>query len=163
MPACNTHEASRIVFAPEDTLYGAMTDLDRVRTWLLPEGEQICIETFDLRPGGRFRVSFGSSGECPVQAINGRFVDIVRDQQIVQIVELESPVRGFTGAIRIIWSLEDVPEGTCLRLVARDTPPGLDAEWLTRQFEATLDRLALLVERMPSASIIYSEAGAQPC
>jgi predicted RNA-binding protein with RPS1 domain len=56
-----------------------------------------------------------------------------------------------------------VPEGTCLRLAAQDTPPGVDTEWLTRQFELTLDRLALLVERLPSASIIYSEAGARPC
>lgn len=163
MPACNTQEASRIVFAPEEAVYGAMTDLDQIRVWLLPDGEDICIETFDLRPGGRFRVSFGRGGDCPVQAINGRFIDIVRDQQIVQALELESPLRGFTGTMRIIWSLEDVPEGTCLRLTACDTPPGLDAEWLIGQFEATLDRLGLLIERMPSASIIYSEAGARPC
>ena len=163
MPACNTYEASRIVFAPEDTIYGAMTDLDQVRLWLLPDGGDIDIDKFDLRPGGRFRIAFGGSEDCPVQAVTGRFVDIVRDLQIVQAVELESPLRGFTGTMRLIWSLEDVPQGTCLRLVARDTPPGLDAEWVTRQFEATLDRLALLVERMPSASIIYSEAGARPC
>jgi uncharacterized protein YndB with AHSA1/START domain len=163
MPACNTYEASRIVFAPEDTLYGAMTDLDKLALWLLPDGEDMKVEQFDLRPGGRFRVVFALGGDCPVQAINGRFVDIVRDQQIVQAVELESVLRGFSGTMRIIWTLEDIPEGTCLRLVAKDVPPGLDKDWLVPQFEAALDRLGLLVERMPSASIIYSEAGARPC
>ncbi len=163
MPACNPYEASRIVFAPEDTIYGAMTDLDQLSLWLLPDGEDIRIDKFDLRPGGTFRIAFARGDECPVQAINGRFVDIVSDQQIVQILELESALQGFAGTMRIAWNLDDVPEGTCLRIVARDTPPGLDAEWLTRQFEATLDRLASLVERMPSASIIYSEAGAKPC
>jgi uncharacterized protein YndB with AHSA1/START domain len=163
MPACHTHEASRIVFAPEDTLYDAMTDVGQLPVWLLPDGDDFRIETFDLRPGGRFRVVLEATDDYPVLAVNGRFVDIVQDQQIVQVVELESPVRGFAGAMRIIWSLEDVPEGTCLRLAARDVPPGLDAEWLISQFEAALDRLALVVERMPSASIIYSEAGARPC
>jgi len=163
MPACNTHEASRIVFAPEDTLYDAMTDGSQLGQWLLPEAEGIRIDAFDLRPGGRFRFALEAADDCAVLAVNGRFVDMVQDQQIVQIVELESPLRGFAGTMRIIWSLEDVPEGTCLRLAARDVPPGLDADWLTRQFEAALDRLALLVERMPSASIIYSEAGARPC
>ncbi|MBB39581.1 MULTISPECIES: SRPBCC domain-containing protein [Hyphomonas] len=163
MPACKTHEASRIVFAPEDTLYGAMTDLDQLALWLLPDGEDMRIDKFDLRPGGTFRVSFGRDGDCPVEAINGRFIDIISDQQIVQILELDSALQGFTGTMRVTWSLEDVAEGTCLRIVADDTPPGLDADWLVRQFELTLDRLATLVERMPSASIIYSEAGAQPC
>lgn len=163
MPACNTYEASRVVFAPEDTLYGAMTDVDQLTLWLLPDGDNVRLDTFDLRPGGRFRVEFGHGAECPVRAVNGRFVDIVRDQQIIQAVELESALRGFGGTMRLTWNLEDIAEGTCLRLTAQDTPPGLDGEWLTRQFEATLDRLALLVERMPSASIIYSEAGARPC
>jgi uncharacterized protein YndB with AHSA1/START domain len=163
MPATKTYEASRIVFAPEDTIYGVMTDIERLSLWLLPDGEDVRIDKFDLRPGGRFRVELTPGDDYPVQAINGRFVDIVSDQQIVQIVELESALQGFTGTMRIIWCLEDVPEGTCLRLAAQDTPPGLDTEWLTRQFELTLDRLALLVERLPSASIIYSEAGARPC
>lgn len=163
MPATKTYVASRIVFAPEDTIYGVMTDIDQLSLWLLPDGEDVRIDKFDLRPGGRLRVEFKLGDDCPVQAVSGRFVDIVSDQQIVQVVELESALQGFTGTMRIIWCLEDVPEGTCLRLVARDTPPGLDAEWLIRQFEATLDRLALLIERTPSASIIFSEAGARPC
>ena len=48
MPACNTYEASRIVFAPEETIYGAMTDLDQVRLWLLPDGGDIDIDKFIL-------------------------------------------------------------------------------------------------------------------
>nr|WP_321360056.1 SRPBCC domain-containing protein [uncultured Hyphomonas sp.] len=163
MPACHTHEASRIVFAPEDTLYGAMTDQDQLALWLLPDGEDMRIEKFDLRPGGTFRVSFGGGGDCLVEAINGHFIDIVSDKKVVQTLEFDSYLPGYDGTMRVTWSLEDVAEGTCLRIVANDTPPGLDADWLTRQFELTLDRLATLVERMPSASIIFSEAGARPC
>lgn len=45
---------SRTVSASRDTLWKALTEVDRLRQWWGPEGAEITSATVDLKPGGRF-------------------------------------------------------------------------------------------------------------
>ena len=170
MAADKVYRTSRMVFAPQEAIYAAMIDPDQLTLWLAPDEAVAKFEEFDLRPGGKYCLVMHYEDSATQSAsgkgfdiIRGRFVDLVWDQHIVHAVELESAVAGLSGTMRLSWAVEDRPEGTCVIIEASCVPPGLAGNDLIRYFDATLDRLAFVVERQPGASIIFAEAEGRTC
>lgn len=163
MPTEQTYQASRIIFAPEEDVYEAMTDPEQLANWLLPESAKIIFDKFDLRPGGGYRLyvhydhteTQAMSGNG-VDILRGRFIDMIHYQQIVHALEFESAPPSMSGPIRVSWTVEDRPTGSRVKFDVSKLPPGLNGDDMVRHFEASLERLAALVEGQPYASIIYT-------
>ena len=51
-----TDTASRVMAAPPDRVYAALTDPHALTTWLPPTGMTGRFDRFDLRPGGSYRL-----------------------------------------------------------------------------------------------------------
>tara|TARA_B100001540_G_scaffold283605_1_gene275276 strand:- start:257 stop:745 length:489 start_codon:yes stop_codon:yes gene_type:complete len=154
--------ASRIMFAPEEAVYAALTDPEQLAVWLAPQDAVARFESFDMRPGGTFRLAV-THHDDRVDIFTGRFVDIIWEQQIVHLLEYAPAGARMSGHMRVAWTVEDQAAGTCVRVGVRRVPSGMDRAELMKQLDAMLERLSFLVERLPSASIIFSEAGARSC
>jgi uncharacterized protein YndB with AHSA1/START domain len=78
------------------------------------------IDAFDAREGGIYRMTLtynaathstpGKTAEHS-DAVRGRFLELVPDMRIVQLVEFESEDPAFAGAMTMTWSLAAVPGG----------------------------------------------------
>ncbi|MEU4062859.1 SRPBCC family protein [Streptomyces wedmorensis] len=151
-----TSRASRHVDAPPSAVYRSLLDADTVARWRVPYGMTCEVHSFDVREGGEFRVSLhydtiegtGKSG-ARTDTYHGRFVELVPDERVVEIIEFESADPRMRGAMTLTTTLIPDGEGTEVRLVHEGVPdavPAADNEAGTRM---ALDRLAAVAEGRP--------------
>jgi hypothetical protein len=62
----------------------------------------------------------------------GRFMELVADERIVQLVEFESEDPAFAGEMKMTWALTPVPEAPKLQSFARTYPKEYDRK-ITRR------------------------------
>lgn len=68
---------SRRVKVPREFAFRSWTEPDRLARWLPARGETCTVEAFDLRPGGAYRMDFGS------YVLAGVFVEITPPEKLV--------------------------------------------------------------------------------
>jgi uncharacterized protein YndB with AHSA1/START domain len=148
-------QVSRIIKAPRPKLYAACLDPDMLARWRVPDRMAATMHSFDPRVGGSYRISLtyrdpksgpGGKTSTDTDSFTGRFVALVPDEKIVEIVAFESDDPGYAGAMTLTTSFEDVPGGTNVTMTFDGLPPGIrpeDNETGTRQ---SLAKLAALVE-----------------
>ena len=76
----------------------------------------------------------------------GRFLELVPDKRVVEIVEFESDDPAFAGAMTIITTLAVVPGGTEVTIRCENVPSGI---WLSDHQEgmtSTLENLAVFAK-----------------
>ncbi|WP_435971406.1 SRPBCC family protein [Streptomyces sp. Qhu_M48] len=151
-----TTRVSRHIDAPPATVYRALLDPGAVPRWRVPYGMTCEVHDFDAREGGTFRVSLtyetadgvGKSG-ARTDTYHGRFVELLPDERVVEILEFETPDPRLRGAMTVTTTLIALEGGTDVVLVHEGVPdavPDADNEAGTR---TALDRLAALVEERP--------------
>jgi uncharacterized protein YndB with AHSA1/START domain len=144
---------SRRIRASRATVYHALLDARAVATWMVPPGMTSQVHAFDAREGGAFRISLtydtpagpGKTTEH-TDTHHGRFVKLVPDEQVVEVVEFETADPTLQGEMTITMSLTDVDGGTELVAVHEGLPPGLSAEDNELGWRLSLANLAALVE-----------------
>ena len=149
-----TDSASRVIAASPDTIYRAFVDGRAWERWLPPEGMSGRIDTFDARPGGRYRMSLTYRGDHKnsgksaddTDAVEGRFVEFVPDEKVVHAVTFQSDDPDFAGEMRMIWSLSPAAGGTKVSIVAENVPAGISKEDHDVGLRSTLENLAKFVE-----------------
>jgi uncharacterized protein YndB with AHSA1/START domain len=148
-----TTRVSRHVDAPPSAVYRALLDPGAVGRWRAPYGMTCEVHDFDAREGGAFRVSLhyetadgtGKSGER-TDTYHGRFVELLADERVVEVLEFEAPDPRLHGAMTLTTTLIAIDGGTDVLVVHEGVPdavPAADNETGTRM---ALDRLAALVE-----------------
>jgi uncharacterized protein YndB with AHSA1/START domain len=55
--------------------------------------------------------------------VRARFLELIPDERIVQLIEFESEDPAFAGPMTITWSLADVPAGTEVTVLCGAMPP----------------------------------------
>ena len=152
---CSAMQVSRIIKAPRAKLYAACLDPEMLARWRVPDKMTGTVHSFDPRVGGSYRMSLtyqhpgsgpGGKTNSDTDSFTGRFVALMPDEKIVEIVEFESDDPGYAGAMTLTISFEQVPGGTNVTMTFEGLPPGIrpeDNEMGTRQ---SLARLAALVE-----------------
>jgi uncharacterized protein YndB with AHSA1/START domain len=113
-PACYLHEfeshnrvdsAFRVIHATPETIYRAHMDPQSLASWLPPEGMSCRVEQFEPRVGGTYQIVL--TYEQPTtsakttetsDSVQGRFVELVPDRLIAQIVTFDSDNAAFAGA-----------------------------------------------------------------
>jgi uncharacterized protein YndB with AHSA1/START domain len=153
MATTSTH-IRRHIGAPRADVYRALLNPELVREWKVPVGMRCQVHAFEAREGGRFRVSLTydrptGTGKTTAQTdtYHGRFVRLVPDERVVEVVEFETGDPAMAGELVITWVLRDsAAGGTELEAVHENVPPGVSPAENQVGWEMAVGKLAGLVE-----------------
>jgi uncharacterized protein YndB with AHSA1/START domain len=144
---------SRHVNAPRASVYRALLDPRAVATWMVPTGMTSRVHAFDAREGGSFRISLTydaptGTGKTTAQTdtYHGRFVKLVANEQVVEVVEFETTDPALRGEMTITFNLADADGGTDVLAVHDGLPPGVPAADNEAGWRSSLSKLVALVE-----------------
>ena len=147
--------ASRVIAASVDTLYRAFVDAAAVASWLPPEGMKGHMHVFEPRAGGTYRMTLTyerpehtAPGKTSANedVVNGRFVELVPNERVVQRFEFESDDPAFAGTMTMTWKLTPTPGGTEVSVICENVPEGVRQEDHIAGLTSTLANLAAFVE-----------------
>jgi uncharacterized protein YndB with AHSA1/START domain len=120
---------------------------------MVPDGMTSHVHAFDAREGGSFRISLtydapaGTGKTTPsTDTYHGRFVKLVPDEQVVEVVEFETSDPGMRGEMTITITLADADGGTEILAVHDGLPPALSPADNETGWRMSLEKLAALVE-----------------
>ncbi|HSP13206.1 MAG TPA: SRPBCC family protein [Thermoanaerobaculia bacterium] len=143
----------RRINAPRAAVYRALLDAGAVSTWMVPDGMTSKVHTFEAREGGSFRISLTydaptGNGKTTAQTdtFHGRFVKLVPNEQVVEVVEFETADPAMRGEMTIAITLADADSGTEFLAVHAGLPPGLSPADNETGWQMSLAKLAALVE-----------------
>ena len=141
------------VHAPRRLVYRALLDARAVASWMVPDGMTSRVHAFEPREGGSFRISLTydaptGSGKTTAHtdSYHGRFVRLVPDEEVVELVEFETSDPSLRGEMTITIRLTDASGGTQLDAVHEGLPPGLSPSENEVGWRMSLAKLAALVE-----------------
>jgi uncharacterized protein YndB with AHSA1/START domain len=144
---------TRHVKAPRAAVYRALLDARAVAAWMVPSGMTSQVHAFDARESGSFRISLTydeptGTGKTTAHTdtYHGRFVKLVPDEQVVEVVEFETPDPALRGEMTISISLVDADGGTDVLAVHDHLPPGLSTADNETGWRESLAKLAAFVE-----------------
>jgi uncharacterized protein YndB with AHSA1/START domain len=146
---------SRVIKAPRTKIYQAFIDPQAVAEWFAPATMHAHVHTFDPREGGEFRISLtyqnpedAGRGKTSggTDTYHGRFVELVPDERIVEVIEFESQDPRFAGEMRMTVAFADVDEGTEVSLRYENVPTGIRPEDNVVGSRESLQKLAAFVE-----------------
>jgi uncharacterized protein YndB with AHSA1/START domain len=154
MNAKSSTRLSQHVKAPRPAVYRALLDAPSVAQWMVPSGMTSQVHAFDAREGGRFRISLtydeptgAGKTTAHTDTFHGRFVKLVPNEQVVEVVEFETNDPALQGEMTIVLSLSDADSGTNVQAVHESLPPGLSSADNDAGWRESLAKLAALVER----------------
>ena len=144
---------NRRINAPRTAVYRALLDADAVAVWMVPAGMTSQVHAFDPREGGAFRISLTydaptATGKTTARTDthHGRFVQLVPNERVVEVVEFEAADPAMQGEMTITFELIEVDGDTELRAVHDRLPPGLSRADNEVGWQMALAKLAALVE-----------------
>jgi uncharacterized protein YndB with AHSA1/START domain len=144
---------TRHVNAPRAAVYRALLDPQAVARWMVPTGMTSKVHEFDARVEGRFRISL--TYDAPTETgkttahtdtYHGRFVKLVANEQVVEVVEFETADPALRGEMTITIELADADGGTGVLAAHDNLPRGLSAADNEAGWRSSLAKLAALVE-----------------
>ena len=149
----NSTRIARRLNASRATVYRALLDADAVATWMVPTGMTSHVHAFDPREGGSFRISLtydaptgAGKTTAHTDTYHGRFVKLVPNEQVVEVVEFETEDPALQGEMTITMTLTDADGGTEIAAVHDRLPPGLSSADNEVGWRLSLAKLAALVE-----------------
>jgi uncharacterized protein YndB with AHSA1/START domain len=144
---------NRHLRAPRPVVYRALLDPGAIAQWRVPVGMTSRVHWLDAREGGTFRVSLiydAADGigktAAGTDTYQGRFVKLVADEQVVEMLAFETDDSTMKGEMTITITLADADGGTDLHVVHDGLPPGVSAVDNDTGWRMALDKLAALVE-----------------
>jgi uncharacterized protein YndB with AHSA1/START domain len=144
---------SRHVNAPRARVYSALIDADAIAKWKVPTGMTGRVHSFEGREGGTFRISLtydaptgAGKTTAHTDTYGGRFVELVPNERVVEVVEFETTDPALRGEMTITTTLADAGGGTDVLAVHAGLPPGLSTADNEAGWREALEKLAALVE-----------------
>lgn len=141
------------VNAPRAIVYRALLDARAVATWMVPTGMTSHVHEFDAREGGSFRILLTydaptGTGKTTAHTdtFHGRFVKLVTNEKIVEVVEFETTNPALSGEMTITYALADADGGTGVLAMHDGLPRGLSTADNEVGWRMSLAKLAALVE-----------------
>ena len=139
--------------APRETVYRTLLDERAVTRWRVPDGMRGEVHTFEPREGGAVHISLTYDDQervgktaAQTDTYRGRFVELVPNERIVEVVEFETEDASLQGEMRITIALADVDGGTEVTAVHDGVPSGVPPEQNEAGWRGGLEKLAALVE-----------------
>jgi uncharacterized protein YndB with AHSA1/START domain len=148
-------KVSRIIQAPRRITYHAFLDPDTLASWRAPENMKASVHVFDAREGGSYRMSLtytdsehslvGKSSPH-TDTFQGRFIELVPYEKIVELIEFKSRDPRFAGEMKMTITFADTEKGTEVTVLCENIPSGIRAEDNELGCRSSLHNLARLVE-----------------
>jgi uncharacterized protein YndB with AHSA1/START domain len=134
-------------------VYRAILNEHAIAKWMVPNGMTSKVHVFEPREGGAFRISLtydepsrtGKTNEH-TDTYHGRFVKLVPNEQVVEVVEFETKDPAMQGEMTLTITLADADGGTDIVAVHDGLPPGVSPADNEVGWRMSLDKLAALVE-----------------
>lgn len=149
----NSTRVSRHVNAPRARVYSALIDANAIATWMVPTGMTSHVHSFEGREGGAFRISLTYDAPTGVgkttahtDMYHGRFVKLVPNEQVVEVVEFETADPALRGEMTVTITLADADGGTEVLAVHDGLPHGVSPADNEVGWREALGKLATLVE-----------------
>ena len=146
---------NRHINAPRAKVYRALLDARAVAKWMVPDGMTSQVHDFNPREGGAFRISLTYDAptvtgkmSAHTRTSHGRFVKLVANAKVVEVVEFETTDPDMRGKMTITWSLADADGGTDVLAVHDGLPRGLSQADNEKGWRMSLNKLAALVEAL---------------
>jgi uncharacterized protein YndB with AHSA1/START domain len=146
-----TDTASAVINAAPQVIYQAFLDPEAVAQWRPPGDMKCTIYEFEPREGGAFRIAFEyTSTDHPVtgktsahaDVFHGRFLELVPNKRIVELIQFESDDPGFADEMKITTTLVPVPGGTAVSFIVENVPDSIRLEDHQLGMTSTLNNLA---------------------
>jgi len=144
---------SHHVNAPRARVYRAFLDAGAVAHWMVPPGMTSQVHEFEAREGGAFRISLTydaptATGKTSphTDTYHGRFVKLVPDEQVVEVVEFETANPAMQGEMTLTITLAEAAGGTDVVAVHDNLPPGVSPADNELGWRMSLGKLAALLE-----------------
>ena len=157
VPIVAATQLTRLIRAPRAAIYAALLDADSVRNWMVPDSMTSHIHSFDAREGGTFRISLtydqpttAGKSNAQTDTFHGRFVKLVQDAEVVQVVEFETGDPALRGEMMISYMLTDTDGGTLVEGRHENLPPGVSPSDNELGWCMSMAKLAQLVEPPPA-------------
>jgi uncharacterized protein YndB with AHSA1/START domain len=148
-----TTRTTRHIQASRAAVYRALLDPDAVARWRFPEGMTCVVHSFEPREGGAFRVSLtydaptdAGKSSAQTDTYAGHFSRLVRDREVVEVIEFETADPELAGEMTITTVLSDAGDGTEVTIHHQGIPPGVPVEANELGTRMALDNLAALLE-----------------
>ena len=139
--------------APRASVYRALLDARAVATWMVPNGMTSKVHAFEPLEGGLFRISLTydeptgtGKSTAHTDTFHGRFVKLVPNEKVVEVVEFETTDPTMRGEMTITFTLADADGGTDILAEHDGLPPGLSPADNEVGWRMSLEKLAALVE-----------------
>jgi uncharacterized protein YndB with AHSA1/START domain len=148
-------QVSKIIKAPRKAVYQACLDPDALAWWRVPDNMKGHVHVFDAREGGTYRMSLtyqdpkhspGGKTSEDTDTFQGRFVELVPYEKIVEVIRFESRDPRFAGEMKITTSFTDTDEGTEVTVLCQGIPAGIRPEDNEIGTKQSLQKLAALIE-----------------
>lgn len=145
---------AKIIEAPRTAIYRACLDPDALASWRVPDNMKAHVHVFDAREGGTFRTSLtykdrelspGGKTSEGADTFQGRFIELIPDEKIVEIIEFESLDPRFGGEMTVITSFTDTDEGTEITILCENIPAGVGPDDNEAGTKQALRKLATLI------------------
>jgi len=144
---------SQHVNAPRAQVYRALLDARAVATWMVPHGMTSHVHVFDAHEGGSFRISLtydtpSGTGKTTAHTdtYHGRFVKLVPNEQVVEVMEFETTDSAMRGEMTVTFTLTEADSGTDVLGVHENLPSGVAPADNETGWRMALEKLARLVE-----------------
>ncbi|MFI8189427.1 SRPBCC domain-containing protein [Streptomyces sp. NPDC085946] len=155
-----TTQVSGHVNAPRSAVYQVLVSPEAISQWRVPPGMSSRVHEFDVREGGRFRISLtydtpAGTGKSAARTdtYRGHFAKLVPDEQVVEVLEFETDDPALRGTMTMTTTLADAEDGgtrvTVVHEGVPDAVPAADNETGTR---LALTNLAMYVEAKERSS-----------
>ena len=139
-----------MISAELERVFDALVDRTALETWLPPAGMTGRFERFDPVPGGSYRLILtyvdpagaGAKSSDDSDIVEARFVDIVRNNRVIQSVEFVSSDPAYAGVMTLTWTVHAADEGTLVEFTADDVPIGISAVDHSAGMTSSLEHLA---------------------
>jgi uncharacterized protein YndB with AHSA1/START domain len=150
-------EATRLISAAPERVFGAFVDADDLLAWLPPGDMSGRLDWFDPVVGGGFRMLLTyrtPSGDGKFSddsdLSEARIVELEPPERIVWAVDFPSDDPAFSGTMTMAWTFE--PDGAQTRVTVRatDVPSGIDPADHAEGLSSSLTQLAELCQRNPA-------------
>jgi uncharacterized protein YndB with AHSA1/START domain len=144
MSTDNTLHILRILNAPVERVFRALSEADAKIRWEPPFGFIGKVHEWDFRVGGRYKMSFTNFSTGTSHNFGGEFIEIHPNQKIVVTDAFDDP--NLSGEMRTSLAIRPVANGTELIVEQTGIPEAIPLEFCYAGWQESMQQLAQLVE-----------------
>ena len=140
----NSVSLHRVFKASPEKIYRAFTEAPAMAAWLPPYGFVCTVEEMDVKPGGKYRMSFHNFSTGNSHSFGGEYLELKAGELLKYSDRFDDP--NLPGQMQTTISLKKVSVGTEVTIVQEGIPSVIPGEACYLGWQESLTLLSQLVE-----------------